>query len=569
MYTKQKLTRSWQALLFFLSLLIVGFGQPVWNLWLGVAASTIGYALFWRILLDYSAPKKRFLIAGAWFTGVQLIQLSWAIYHPYYYIYFVYLFFSIAVGLQFGALGLLITPRLLQSWVSLVGISSLWTIFEWSRLYFLSGYSWNPAGLALTSNIYALQTASLWGVFGLSFWVLLVNLLGLRLWLFSPNVTAVSAYVVILAAPSIYGFTHIRVHEQSFSEAPTFRALLVQPAFAAEEALEFKDFKEYAAYVVEEWRHILTLMKKYKGVSVDLIALPEYVVPFGTYTFIYPAHLVESFFRESFGSMAAKSFPQKIEPLARRIDPASGSAWKVNNAFWLQTLANMFEAPVIAGLEDAEDVDSVRERYSAAIYFTPFSKSETFNASRYAKRILVPMAEYIPFTFCAKLAASYGIQGSFTCGRTPMIATAGKTPFGVSICYEETFGYLMRESRQQGAELFVNLTSDVWFPNSLLPYQHFEHAKLRSVENGVPLLRACNTGITSAVDSFGRTVAILENEKSEHEWVSDCLLAEVPLYSYLTLYTDYGDMPMIGFCVFNVLAWAGFSLLKNNTIFYS
>jgi apolipoprotein N-acyltransferase len=70
------------------------------------------------------------------------------------------------------------------------------------------------------------------------------------------------------------------------------------------------------------------------------------------------------------------------------------------------------------------------------------------------------MAEYIPFSFCKEIAAEYGIQGSFTEGKEATIVQGCNGPFSLSICYEETFGNLMREGRQNGSEMLVNLTSD-------------------------------------------------------------------------------------------------------------
>jgi len=232
----------------------------------------------------------------------------------------------------------------------------------------------------------------------------------------------------------------------------------------------------------------------------------------------------------------------------------------VNNAFWLQSLSNIFDAPVIAGLEDVDDMTHLsRNYYSAALYFIP-SCANCLIPERYEKRVLVPLGEYIPFTFCQQLAIKYGVTGSFTKGEKAKIFTHPKTPFGVSICYEETFGHVMRENRLGGAKMLVNLTNDGWFPNSTLTKQHFDHARLRSIECGIPLVRACNTGITGGFDSLGRVVAILENSDQQHESLSDSLLINVPTYTYDTLYSKHGDhlilavsfLSLIGLCRRNI-----------------
>ncbi len=117
---------------------------------------------------------------------------------------------------------------------------------------------------------------------------------------------------------------------------------------------------------------------------------------------------------------------------------------------------------------------------------------------------------------------------------------ASKVPLSASICYEETFSHHMRQSRQKGASMFVNLTNDNWYPNSKLPQQHFDHARLRAVENGVPMVRACNTGVTAAIDSLGRIIGQITEETR-----AGVLVAKVPLYHYSTLYSFWGDWGIV------------------------
>ena len=123
---------------------------------------------------------------------------------------------------------------------------------------------------------------------------------------------------------------------------------------------------------------------------------------------------------------------------------------------------------------------------------------------------------------------------------------AGVT-FSPSICYEETFSDIVREGKTLGAHMLVNLTSDAWYPSSTLPLQHFEHARLRTVENGVPLIRACNNGITGAIDSYGRTIGIYGGDHPEEvEWTQGAIVVDVPLQNHWTLYSHTGDKLIAG-----------------------
>lgn len=533
------------TLLFITSLLIVGFGQPAWSSVCAILAALFGYALFFRILLGIPEARTRFWLGTLWFAAVQLIQLSWMLSHPFLYIYPLFFFLALAMGLQFGILSIFIQPdKLTFRW--LLGLSGLWTILEWMRLYFLSGFSFNPIGLSLSATIYSLQFATLWGMYGLSFWVMFVNLLALKL---SFNRKLLPAWVLAAVLPYFFGAVQFHLHEQRMLDShDEYKAVLVQTSFPVEETLNLKSQKEMIAYILDEWRHILKITKKQLGKQFDVMVLPESVVPYGTYSYIYPSFVVANAFKSILGPETLALLPPLQEPLAKEVKSGTSSVWMVNHAYWAQALANVFQCEVIAGLQDAEDIDGKREYYSAAIHFKPYE----FEPFRYEKRVLVPMGEYIPFSFLAKIAEEYGIQGSFTPGKEAKVVQ-GKKALGLSICYEETYGHLMRENKQKGADILVNLTSDIWYPNSRLIHQHFDHARLRTVENGIPLLRACNTGITAGVDSLGRIVDELGKGNPNVEAVSDSLLVSIPAYQYQTPYSRVGDGLIIGLSLLAVI----------------
>lgn len=535
-----------QIAAFFLSFVCVAFGQPAWISAFGVISAFGGFALFWWGLLQVEGRKRRFWYGTAWFALVQMVQLSWLISHPYAYIYIVWPLLSFALGLQFGFLSLLFPKEKDLSFVEVFGIAATWTLLEWGRLFLFSGYTWNPIGLSLASTIVGLQFASLVGAYGLTFWVAVTNLLLLRAWLRSSWKTVGVTGAVMACIPYLFGVAHLQYHDHGMKaavakgEERTLAVNLIQTAFPVEESMEFKSHQEFLEYVKREWRTILRLANKHEGKATDLLVLPEFVVPYGTYSFVFPFEEVKALFVEEFGLDVEKKLPELKLPLAVQYQ----GEWKVCNAYWCQALADLFDADVIAGLEDAEDVCGEREYYSSAIHFTP--KKTPFSATRYAKRVLVPMGEYIPFSFCRDLAAQYGVTGSFTCGQEAVAWKCGKTSVSPSICYEETFGHLMREGKLAGAEVFLNLSSDAWFPHSRLIRQHLEHARLRAVENGVPLVRSGNTGITCVVDAAGRDLEVLGESDEEREDLADSLHVNVPIYHYSTLYSLFGDGLAVG-----------------------
>lgn len=484
--------------------------------------------------------KAKFLVGACWFASVQLFQLSWTLSHPFLYIIAPYLLYSSLMGLQFGFIACFVEPEKMSRLSRIFGISALWTIMEWSRTFFLSGFAFNPAGMALAGNVYSIQLASIAGVFGLSFYVVLTNLFVLRAWVNRFEKKAAAISFVVVAIPYVFGFWQIQQHRSSIEKNLGMQALLVQTAFPVNEEIGSQSHDERLQHVQAKWEHIFQLIKKYQKNNLDLVALPEFVVPYGTYSFVYSYNQICAMVEDCFGRESLSRLPPAELPFA----VWDRSELKVSNAFLSQTLANIFCCKVVVGLEDAQDIAGRRHYFSSAMLFEPLVGQE-YRHQRYEKRILVPMGEYIPFGFFRNLAARYGVFGSFSPGEKAVVWGDEGNKFGVSICYEELFGDLIRESRVEGGQILLNITSDAWFPRSKLVRQHFEHARLRTVENGVSLLRACNTGITGCIDPLGRDVALLGENDLEREDLSGALFVNVPNYHYRTIYSKYGDKLII------------------------
>lgn len=529
-----------KAVYLLLSFLIVSFGQPAWVPGLALLVYLFGFALFFNTLLDLDSGKKRFWLAFTWFAAVQCVQLSWFLTHPFNYIFGLYFFLVFSMAAQFGWLAVLITRARIASVWGVLGISGFWVIQEWARLYFLSGFSFNPVGIALTDSLYSLQFASLFGVYGLTFFVISANLFLLKAWISSSKWKGFGFWALYASLPFVYGAVQIDMQlplleKESRNPDRVLTSLLVQTAFPVEEVMPFKNFDEFLRYTEQEWGQIFETIAPFKDQKIEMIALPEYVVPVGTYVAAFDYERMKSIFEESFGQSGSKALPELKEPMALEVD----GKWQVTNAYLCQAVANLFNSDLVAGLQDDQWIsDKERESYSSGFYFWPGGDV----GFRYEKQVLLPMAEYIPLSYFKEMAKEYGISGSFTCGEGAKVFPGFKAPFGLSICYEETYGHLMKQNRERGAELLINLTSDVWYPNSRLPKQHFDHGRLRTVENGMPLLRACNTGITCAIDSLGRVVASLRDDQ---EWDRQALKAELPLYHYKTLYTILGDATIV------------------------
>lgn len=535
-----------------ISFLIVAFGQPTFAPWLGPISAVLGYALFWRAIRIYPFRMQRFWRGFAWYSSISLVQLSWmtSIEYQGIYILGVWLGLCIWLGVQFGLLTLLIPYNRQLSWSRILAIASAWTLLEWSRYHVICGYSWNLSGLALSSQ-YAIQLASIFGILGLSFWVIFVNLLGLRAFL-RKGIVHYVIWLGFACIPYMFGAVHLSYHDRQIAkmeDLPILSCALIQTGLLPPQKIPIQGRIRSYISPYDQWKRVLLFLKEGKSKVLDLIVLPEAAVPFSSAYPVYEEKEVKQIFSEVFGPSSNEIFPNK--------EPPYGKGNKVTNTFWAQAISNLFNSEVVIGL-DYSDASGVS--HNSAFHATPFSNK----LNRYDKRVLMPLAEYLPFKWLAPLVKCYGITDFFTPGREATLFSS-QIPFSTSICYEETFPHTVREGRLLGAQLLVNVTNDGWYPSSRLPSQHFEHSKFRTLENGCPLVRSCNTGVTAALDSLGRTIGGIEEKNSEKKIQSGVLFAEVPIYTYPTLYTFWGNLGILSLCILFIAIFLGSILVKHDS----
>ncbi len=527
----REIKRKTAFILILASLFLVSLGQPTYLGWLGIFAGACGYALFWKGMHAFPRRSHRFLCSFLWFAFAQGIQLFWMASTTYHgpLMILVYLIVVSALGLQFAFLSLFI-PKKAPSSLLILAIAGLWTILEWIRLFAVCGFPWNPVGLAWAGNSYSIGWASLFGIYGLSFWVMLVNLLGYRALCRMPSLKAYSLWLGFAALPFFFGAAQRAFFFHQEKNPQVLSAVLVQTALFPEERDFAASQKGLFVSPWEQWRRILRHIKSAAKGKTDLIVLPESALPLGAFRPFYSREKFLEIWRQEWGSESLHSLPSLAFPLAQERE----GTWMLTNAYWGQALAEVMQSEVVIGLDDRDSKSGMS--YNAAFHFSPGQKAP----QRYEKRVLVPMGEYIPYEWCRKIAKEFGIADSFAPGKEAKVF-AGKIPLSPSICVEEIYSSIMRENRKKGARLFVNVTNDVWFPHTLLPKQHFYHSAVRAAENGIPLVRATNTGITGAIDAFGRTLGTFASKEIPTENLAGALHVYVPLQQYATLYTLWGD----------------------------
>ncbi len=490
-------------------------------------------------MLQWPRERDRFWLAVLWFGCVQGVQLSWMTSTLYMgpLILLVYLFLLVGLGIQFGVLSLLIAPGRPVDFPLCLAGAGCWALFEWMRLFILTGFTWNPVGLALAGSVHSLQLAAIWGVYGLSFWVILVNLVALRAFFLEKSKKNLCLWAALALAPYLFGALYEAWVERASPSNKILSVALVQTGLLPEQK-EFQKNRE-SAFVpaLRQWQRILDQLKT-QGQKIDLIVLPEAAFPLGAYRDEYPLADIKQIWEESFDADSWSDFPALQAPFASSSRWGGRVYWKGNNTFLAQALANHFQADVIVGLDDRDLEKNLK--YNAAFHFHP----QGLSPARSEKRVLVPVSEYVPFpnwTFLTLfLQEQFGIGDSFNPGMEAKIFET-PLPLGVSICVEEIYSHLVRDLRLKGAELLITISNDVWFPSSRLPIQHFHHGRVRAAENGVYIVRSSNTGITGGIDPFGRVLSLLEPSEKE----GSVLYLSLPLHSHKTLYTWWGDYAIL------------------------
>jgi apolipoprotein N-acyltransferase len=176
-------------------------------------------------------------------------------------------------------------------------------------------------------------------------------------------------------------------------------------------------------------------------------------------------------------------------------------------------------------------------------------------AAVYRKMYLVPFGEYVPFKqllfFVGPLVEAVS---DFSPGTVVTMLPVHGHMISTAICYEVVYPDLMRKAVRAGSELLTTITNDAWYGTSSAPFQHFELATMRAIEQGRYLARAANTGISGLVDPYGRVLV------RTNLFETTVVVGQVRVRQEQTVYARIGDIaPQIA--VFLTLIALGVALL--------
>jgi len=443
-----------------------------------------------------------YLTAGLWWLGsaflVEADEFAWAL--PLGVIGLPAVL-GLFYGVGFALARLIWSPGAGRIFALAFGLSTS----EWLRGHLFTGFPWNTLGMALGQNLWLMQSAAGIGLYGLT---LLAVLVAAAPATFATGATLRArlgpslAASFVLAAMAFHGVT--RLPEGPDATVPGIRLRLVQP-----------NLNQDAKFRPENRADILD---RYIELS-DRAAAPD---------------------RSGLTDVTHVIWPESAFPFLIQRDP--------------DALARIAAAlppgkHLITGAARADTPPEVGRPHFFNSILTLAAGPKL--GDTYDKVHLVPFGEYLPAFLDASLRALHirqfvAVPGGFTPGdraHQRILSVPGLPPIAATICYEAIFpGAIVPEASPNGPPpvpgLILNLTNDAWFGDTPGPRQHFAQARLRAVEEGLPLVRDANTGISAVVDAHGRITASLPLG------VEGVLDADLPVrLEQRTVYARFGDAP--------------------------
>jgi apolipoprotein N-acyltransferase len=383
--------------------------------------------------------------------------------------------------------------------------AAAWVALEMIVARIFGGFPWNLLGDSLYRMTPLIQVASITGVYGVSFllvWTSLSLLSAAVKLLRAPtrrSVWLAEVFLPIFTVAILFAFGSHRIMQAPIS-ARTLKVAFIQPSIP--QTLIWDESADD-----ERFRELLRLSEQALTNKIDLLLWPEAAVP------------------------------KKLRYDKATYEAVTGLA-REHHVWMIIGADDMEPRP---GAKSVEDIDF----YNSSFLINPEGRV----ARGYRKRTLVIFGEYIPLEHVLPLFKWFTpVQGGFTPGERaiPFELDTLKAKTSVLICYEDTFPHLAREYVDSDTDFLVNITNNGWFGEGAAQWQHAASALFRAVENGRPLLRCANNGLTCWVDQYGRLHEIFRDARGTI-YGPGYLTSEIPLPSTgegrpTTFYNLHGDV---------------------------
>jgi len=379
----------------------------------------------------------------------------------------------------------------------ILALAAFWCIAEWLRGHILTGFPWNLVGYAWSGAFPGsdsmLQLTAVTGIYGLSLVTVTAAALparlgdraGARPW------PALLATILLIAVPMVGGAARLLSSPRNLLPGITIR--LVQPSIPEE-------LKNDPAARADNLRRLIALSGTKSDVPIAAVVWPE---------------------------AAAPPFLERDTELRQTLAVAMPSG-----------------ALLMTGV--------VRTDSAPAKPTHIWNALEILNAggdliATYDKAHLVPFGEYVPLRGILPIRKITPGLMDFSAGPGPRTISLPDLPaVGPLICYEAIFPAAVIDEKERPGWM-LNVTNDAWYGLTSGPFQHFAIARVRAVEEGLPLLRAANNGITGAIDPYGRVLARLDLD------AIGALDVPLPAATKPTIYSRIGDAIFLALLVVELI----------------
>lgn len=408
------------------------------------------FSLFWIVFLQIETSIKLLMVFG-------MILM------------FLYIGLYIASGFLFS--------KLLGLWI----LPFIWAGLEYLKGLGELGFPWLSLGYSQARYPLIIQQASIYGVYGVSFWLVLLNVAIFYL-LRNKRLKDLVITILIFLLPVLFGYIRLKnipgIHRE-------INVGIVQPNIDP-------NLKFTSQMRDETFRRLIKLselcVEKSFNKKLHLIVWPETATPIFIKT--------------------PGAFQDSVIGLVNRIN-----------------------IPILTGTPIYDR--KKHEIYNGAVLIEP----EKGITQEYKKLHLVPFGEHIPFDKYIPLFRKIDFgEGDYSPGNEYTVFSTKDINFSCLICFESIFPELARKFVKKGANLLTNITNDGWFGRISGPHQHNDMAILRTVETGVPLVRSANTGISMVVNQYG--IILKETNLFEEE----IIVCSLPWYNIKTIYLKTGDL---------------------------
>ena len=393
-------------------------------------------------------------------------------------------------------------------WIVLLAFPALWVGLEYLRSFLLSGFPWALVGYSQYLNTPLVQIADITGVYGVSFFLVLINtlfFLWIVRWIERKRVPLQGTIFTLVLLALIFGYGYWKIGSP-VKDNKGLKVGVAQGNIA-------QDVKWDRAFQNKTIRIYRRLSFQLKRQSPRLIVWPETALP--------------------------SYFP-------------SGTALDGT----ILTVPQEMASYLLFGSLSSQKEGKEERIYNSAYLLSPRRRI----LGRYDKMHLVPFGEYVPLSTLFPFFNSLVGIGNITPGEEVVVFQLPRGKFGVLICFEVIFPELCREFVRNGADFMVTITNDAWFGRTSAPYQHLAQATFRSIENRMWLVRAANTGISAFVDPWGRI------RTASGLFTREVLAEEITLRDgTMTFYAQHGDVFAL-FCSLLGIGLIGYVVLKRQVI---